>query len=111
MLLLSTMWEFDDLRSLAIERMSARGVLTSATKIILGRRYAVNEWFIHGCTELVTRMHGPTAAEMNDVGTDMAERIYKLREARVVAVTRSIMYNARERVEGEFRDVLRDGTP
>jgi hypothetical protein len=105
------MWEFDSLRALAIDKMSARGVLTSARKIVLGRMFAVNEWFVQGCTELVTRTHGPTAAEMDDVGTDMGERIYKLREARVAVLARLMIYNARDKVEGEFKDILRDGTP
>lgn len=104
------MWEFDSVRALAIEKMSARSVLTSAKKINLGHRYGVNEWFVQGCTEFVTRTNGPTAAEMDEVGTHMGERIYKLREGRAAAMARSFLYAARERVEGEFRDILQDGT-
>ncbi|KDR75470.1 hypothetical protein GALMADRAFT_226117 [Galerina marginata CBS 339.88] len=105
-LVLSTMWEFQSLRDLAVQTLGSPGVLDPVSKILLGAKHDIPEWFISGCVELVTRPKGPRAEEVDLLGADTAIKIYDLREGRIEAQIRRYNFDARARVKAEFQNVL-----
>ena len=71
------MWEVTALRDLAIKNMNK---LHEVDMILLGIDYRVSQWFIAGCSKLITRKCGPTEKECNRLGINFVVQIYGLRE-------------------------------
>lgn len=74
---LSTMWEVNALRELAIRNLNQLEVVDL---ILLGSQYRVSQWFITGCTKLIMRNQGPTEEEGHLLGIGFIVKIYGLRE-------------------------------
>ena len=75
---LSTMWEVTALRDLSIRHLVNQ--LDAVKMILLGAEYRVSQWFIDGCTRLISRSQGPTEEEGNQLGVSLIVRIYGIRE-------------------------------
>ena len=71
------MWEVTALRDLAIRNLNKLGAVNM---IIFGTKYRVSQWFITGCSRLITRQGGPTEEECNLLGIAFVVQIYGLRE-------------------------------
>ncbi|KAF8959960.1 hypothetical protein BDZ97DRAFT_1666562 [Flammula alnicola] len=103
---LSHMWDFQSLRDLSIQKLGAPGSLESITKIQLGEKYHISEWFVSGCVDLVMRDKGPRANEVNQLGTEMAVQLSDLREERIIAQLRRYSFNPPTRIRKAFEYVL-----
>lgn len=75
------MWEVIALRNLAISHLDK--LLDATQMILLGSKYHIPQWFITGCTALITRKDGPTEAESDLLGGRSTVKIYRLRERRI----------------------------
>ena len=73
------MWEVTDIRELAIKYLN-KLMVNEVNKILLGIEFRVTQWFITGCSKLITRNCGPTTEETNLLGIDFVVKIYGLRE-------------------------------
>ena len=71
------MWDVAALRELAIRNINQLDVVDM---ILLGSEYRVSQWFITGCTKLITRNQGPTEEEGHHLGISFIVKIYGLRE-------------------------------
>jgi hypothetical protein len=71
------MWEVSGLRDLAVRNLNQLDVVDM---ILLGSQYRVSQWFITGCTKLITRNQGPTEEEGILLGIGFIVKIYGLRE-------------------------------
>jgi hypothetical protein len=71
------MWEVTSIRDLAIRNLSQLDVVEM---IVLGTKYRVSQWFITGCSKLITRNIGPTVEECKLLGIGFVVQIYGLRE-------------------------------
>ena len=65
------------LRDLAIRNLNKLG---EVDMILLDTQYRVSQWFINGCSRLITRNGGPTEEECNLLGIAFVVQIYGLRE-------------------------------
>ena len=72
------MWEVTAVRDLAIKNLDNR--LDAVDMILLGTEYHVSQWFMTGCSKLITRSCGPTEQECSLLGIGFIVQIYGLRE-------------------------------
>ncbi|EDR07775.1 uncharacterized protein LACBIDRAFT_327753 [Laccaria bicolor S238N-H82] len=79
---LATMWEFSVLRKLAIKEMAAKG-MDPVSKVMLGQRYGISDWFRSGCLNLATRAMPITLDEAEKIGLVTAIRLYQIRDGAV----------------------------
>ncbi|KIK05754.1 hypothetical protein K443DRAFT_674820 [Laccaria amethystina LaAM-08-1] len=79
---LATMWEFSVFRKLAIKEMAAKG-MDPVSKVMLGQRYGIPDWFRSGCYSLVTRAVALTVGEAEKIGLVTAIRLYQIRDGSV----------------------------
>jgi hypothetical protein len=102
---LSTMWEVTALRELAIRNLNKLDVVNM---ILLGSEYRVSQWFITGCTKLITRNHGPTEEEGGLLGIGFIVQIYKLRERMLSLRGSELRYDYQRVVRETFPDKIFD---
>lgn len=76
------MWEFRVFRKLAIKEMTAKG-MDPVSKVMLGQRYKIPDWFRSGCLNLVTRAVAITVDEAEKIGLVTAIRLYQIRDGAV----------------------------
>lgn len=72
------MWEFDDIRTLAISQLSAQ--IDLVTQIVLGRRYDHLQWVFSGFEGLVKRKEAISVPEAEQLGLSTSIRLVKIRE-------------------------------
>lgn len=77
---LSTMWEFPETRTLAINRMSESGMMDLVTKVTLAKQYKVREWLFAAYDELVKRRENISDEEAGRLGLTTVVRLYRIRE-------------------------------
>jgi len=78
---LSTMWEFIDIREVAMKQLSTdRMEMTTFVKIECGRTYEVKKWLLDGYVELVKRGKAITDEEAQLLGWSTTARLLRLRE-------------------------------
>jgi hypothetical protein len=78
---LSTMWCMDQLRAKSISEADEEvNKLSVIEKIVLARKYTVSKWLIEGCENLARRDEPPNASERNRLGSELAFKIFELRE-------------------------------
>lgn len=76
---LSTMWDFLDIRKLAIQELSKMEIST-VDKIILARDCKVAEWLLSGYNELAKRSETISLDEAARLGWEATVRIFQVRE-------------------------------
>jgi len=108
-LLLSSMWEFQHIRQLAIQILDRSGsaVFKPAEKIYLGRKFDIRQWLVSGLTEMVQDSNGPRAEDVILLGVDVAVRIWDLREECIRAQMRGYTFSWQDKVVRAFEDVLK----
>jgi len=77
------MWEFKSVRELTIGELTKSNLLDDVSKILLGIKYGIPQWFLSGCKRLVTRDKGPRETEARLLGEDITTKIWDLRERRI----------------------------
>ena len=82
------MWEFRAVRELTIEELSKPNSLDDVSKILLGIKYGIPQWFLSGCEQLVNRERGPRDTEARLLGEDITTRIWDLRERKLKDMVR-----------------------
>ncbi|KAK7462362.1 hypothetical protein VKT23_007963 [Stygiomarasmius scandens] len=76
---LATLWDFRDVRQLAIDALNSRK--TSAyQRILLGRKYRISEWLRSGYVDLVKQPETLSVEDAEKIGYLTAVRILILRE-------------------------------
>lgn len=83
---LSTMWEFQETRKLAIQTLSSGIDLT--TKILLGKQYKVGEWLFAAYEGLAKRTEPISLDEAERLGLETAIRLYQIREEGAAEIPR-----------------------
>jgi hypothetical protein len=73
------MWDFFDIRKLAIEELSANKI-NPITKILLARQYTARALLFAGYDELVNSTELISVAEAERLGWDTAIRIFNIRQ-------------------------------
>ena len=81
------MWGFQEIRNLAIQRLSGLLGGFSIKKISLGKEYRVQNWIREGYRELIQRDGKLSEAEANELGFETAWRICHLREETTLKCT------------------------
>jgi len=76
---LSAMWDFFEVRKLAIEELS-KVTMNPVTKILLARLCAIPKWLSAGYEELVKRTDPISVGEAEQLGWDTAILIFQIRE-------------------------------
>jgi hypothetical protein len=76
---LSTMWDFFEVRKLAIEELPTV-VVNPVTKILLARQYSLPKLLFTGYKELVQRTEPIKIGEAEQLGWDTAILIFQIRE-------------------------------
>jgi len=99
---LSAMWEFDSVRELAIQELTAANKLDPVSSILLGLEYDVAQWLIAGCSHLIVRNAGPRAEEAKMLGEDLATLIWDLREQKIWTFGRRDSFNLRANIANAF---------
>jgi len=82
---LPTMWDFFEVRKLAIEELS-KLVMSPITKILLARRYNIQKWLFAGYEELAKRTEPVSVGEAEQLGWDTAILIFQVREESLVDI-------------------------
>ncbi|KAF7351009.1 hypothetical protein MSAN_01663200 [Mycena sanguinolenta] len=83
---LASLWNFIEVRNLAIEHLASYSEsLDCVERIMFGRQYDVSSWLRSGYIEVARRKTTISSSEANKIGLDVALRICKLREATVLA--------------------------
>ncbi|KDQ50882.1 hypothetical protein JAAARDRAFT_141290 [Jaapia argillacea MUCL 33604] len=82
---LSSMWNFEEIKDLAIENLSSsteQGSLAPSpvTRILLGQKYDVPLWVAWGVTDLVKRSEPLTIEEAQALGMESTLKIARVRE-------------------------------
>ena len=80
---LSTLWNFRDIRQLAITRLSdlpGAGGMTPVEKVGLAKAYKVPQWLLQGYHELVRRTKAISAEEGRVLGIETVVGLYQVRE-------------------------------
>ena len=64
---------------MALSKLSQRqfGLVTKAAA---AWQYKIADWFLEACDGLARRENGPTVAEAQELGLEVAIRLYKIRE-------------------------------
>ena len=77
---LSTMWEFVDIRKLAIIELSKDDKMGLFEKVECGRNFDVKEWLLDGYVGLLKRAETITDEEAKRLGWQTAVKLLRLRE-------------------------------
>ncbi|KAF9558138.1 hypothetical protein CPC08DRAFT_709875, partial [Agrocybe pediades] len=112
-LLLSSMWEFQKIRKLAIDILtkSSTAVLKPADKVFLGRKFDVYDWLLHGLIEMVQGNTGPRPEDVNLLGVDICVQIWDLREECIRIQMRGNVFSFEDKVLEVFKAVFKEVTP
>ncbi|KAF7362330.1 hypothetical protein MVEN_00579600 [Mycena venus] len=110
---LANLWDFIEVRNLAIQQLTSyAGSLGCVERILFARQYDVSAWLRSGYIELTRRKAVITSEEAAKIGWEVALQISQLREATVLSVlTRYLGNNPYESVdigtvfEAEFKRV------
>ena len=81
---LSTMWEFQEIRDIAIKELDGMLRTLPIQKISKGIEYHVQRWLLDGYGELIRREGRLSEAEARELGFETAWRIGKVREETTV---------------------------
>jgi len=100
---LSSMWDFFDIRKLAIEELSA-SKMNPITKILLARQYTARALLFTGYDELANDTESISVADAERLGWDTAVRIFNIRQKNVAS--RSVM-DFRDDIENAFAKELK----
>lgn len=98
------MWEFSVFRKLAIKEMAAKG-MDPVSKVMLGQKYGIPDWFRSGCLNLVTRVMAITMDEAEKIGLVTAIRLYQIRDGTVSQ--RRQLYDYAGHIEKVFKEELK----
>jgi hypothetical protein len=80
---LSTIWEFTDIRDLAIRELSKMDIGVDA--IMLGREYSVASLLLQGCVKLAKREETISTEDGQMLGWETAIQLFQVREAGIKA--------------------------
>src|ERR1700691_549643 len=97
------MWDFFDIRKLAIEELSA-SKMNPITKILLARQYAARALLFAGYDELANDTESISVADAERLGWDTAVRIFNIRQKNVAS--RSVM-DFRDDIDNAFAKELK----
>jgi len=78
---LSTMWEFEDIRKLAIRELTKTNGNNAVEKVLLGKEFRVPEWLMAGYNDLVDRPETISAEETTRLGLETTVRLLRLRDS------------------------------
>jgi len=81
---LSTMWAFDKIRKIAIEKMSTLS-MDPIDKYVLAKKYAVTEWLVPTLNELAQRQKPIGKEDVERLGLDCALKVAEVREGLLFA--------------------------
>ena len=98
------MWEFSIFRKLAIKEMAAKG-MDPVSKVMLGQRYGIPDWFRSGCLNLANRATAITVDEAEKIGLVTAIRLYQIRDGGVS--TRRQLHDYAGYIEKVFKEELK----
>lgn len=76
---LSSMWDFPELRKMAVDELS-KIPMNSLPKIMLARKYRISNWLLTGYQDLVKRSAAVTLKEAKELGWETAILIFQIRE-------------------------------
>lgn len=76
---LSSMWDFPELRKMAVDELS-KIPMNSLPKIMLARKYSISNWLLTGYQDLVKRSAAVTLKEAKELGWETAILIFQIRE-------------------------------
>lgn len=102
---LSTMWDFFDVRKVAIEELSQVG-MNSVTKVLLAREYKIQDWLLAGYQELAKRDETISFPEAERVGKDTAILIFQIREDIFRRMTQN--WGCTQRIQKAFEGELKE---
>jgi len=71
-----------DARTLAIQQLSYYSNIAGVDKILLARKYKVEQWFREGCQELVNRRECFSDEDEDRLGWKTVIKLYRVRDAR-----------------------------
>lgn len=91
---LADMWEFLEIRDLAIKELSNR-TMDPFTKVLLAKRYKIPVWLRLGYQELANREEIITCEEAKQLGWDAAIRIFHLRDKAMARFVQGMMEEVR----------------
>ncbi|KAK7462317.1 hypothetical protein VKT23_007918 [Stygiomarasmius scandens] len=76
---LATLWQFLDLRALAIDKLT-HFPMNASDRVVLGRNYHVHAWLRSGYVDLVKQLQTPSTGDVEKIGYLPATRVFRLRE-------------------------------
>lgn len=100
------MWEFCIFRKLAIKEMASKG-MDPVSKVMLGQRYGIPDWFRSGCLNLANRATAITVDEAEKIGLVTAIRLYQIRDGAVNRDQRRQLYDYASQIEKVFKEELK----
>ncbi|KAJ7876093.1 hypothetical protein B0H14DRAFT_2501466 [Mycena olivaceomarginata] len=86
---LANLWDFIEVRNLAIEQLTSyAGSLDCIERILFARQFDVSAWLQSGYVELARRKAVVSAEEAGKIGWETALQICQLREAKTLSTSR-----------------------
>ncbi|KAL1678998.1 hypothetical protein EV122DRAFT_289892 [Schizophyllum commune] len=104
---LATMWDFDDVRQLAVSKMG-KMEMSRDQRFRLGRAYSVSKWYHGVLKDLVQRVEPLTKEDVDLVGIDIALGIASNRERIAPSIYGQWLYEERRKVPST---VYKEGLP
>ncbi|TRM68981.1 hypothetical protein BD626DRAFT_472542, partial [Schizophyllum amplum] len=104
---LSTMWDFDDIRQLAVTKMGKLD-MTREQRFRLGRAYNVSKWYHGVLKDLVQRVEPLSREDVDLVGLDIALGLAASRERISPSIYGQWLYEERRKTPSS---IYRDGKP
>ncbi|EEB91828.1 hypothetical protein MPER_09749 [Moniliophthora perniciosa FA553] len=101
---LSTMWDFQKIRRIAIEKLQKLH-MTPFEKVMLGREFTVNDWQWDGYVDLITRPSVLTMEEASKIGYADSIQLFQIRES-MRSNFKRISGLTKERVRSQFENPL-----
>ena len=95
------MWEFSIFRKLATKGMDP------VSKVMLGQRYGIPDWFRSGSLNLANRATAITVDEAEKIGLVTAIRLYQIRDGAVNRDPRHQLYDYASCIEKVFKEELK----
>jgi len=81
---LSNMWQFQQVRTLALQKLPYRWVRKSAAeKVALAFQYDIEQWLIPGLNQLARRQEPISVEDVQLLGLDVALKVAAIRESHV----------------------------
>lgn len=96
---LATMWNFRNIRQIAISKLSADTGIDPVDKVVLAKEYKVPDWLLAGYHELVKRNTPITPAEAARLGLETTVYLFHVRED--VCATEFAYYSGYKRREDQ----------